>query len=50
MSDFSAEALGLVIHEHRQAQTPPMTQEELAKRAEYGKGARSQSPGSSAGS
>src|SRR4051812_1924043 len=38
MSDFSAEALGLVIHEHRQAQTPPMTQEELAKRAEYGKG------------
>jgi len=38
MNDFSAEALGLVIHEHRQAQTPPMTQEELAKRAEYGKG------------
>lgn len=38
MIDFSAEALGLVIHEHRQSQTPPMTQEELAKRAEYGKG------------
>jgi transcriptional regulator with XRE-family HTH domain len=38
MSDFSAEAMGLVIREHRQAQTPPMTQEELAKRAEYGKG------------
>ncbi|MFJ8197338.1 hypothetical protein [Streptomyces sp. NPDC096152] len=38
MSDFSAEAMGLVIREHRQAQRPPMTQEELAKRADYGKG------------
>jgi transcriptional regulator with XRE-family HTH domain len=38
MSDFSAEAMGLVIREHRQNQTPPMTQEELATRAEYGKG------------
>lgn len=38
MSDFSAEAMGLVIREHRQAQTPPRTQEELAKEAEYGKG------------
>ncbi|MFE1197327.1 helix-turn-helix domain-containing protein [Streptomyces olivaceoviridis] len=38
MNDFSAEAMGLVIREHRQAQQPPMTQEELAKRADYGKG------------
>ncbi|MFF4865580.1 helix-turn-helix domain-containing protein [Streptomyces sp. NPDC002405] len=38
MSDFSAEAMGLVVREHRQAQNPPMTQEELAERAEYGKG------------
>ncbi|GJF26459.1 hypothetical protein [Streptomyces sp. HO565] len=38
MSDFSAEAMGLVIREHRQAQRPSMTQDELAKRAEYGKG------------
>ncbi|WP_326594233.1 helix-turn-helix transcriptional regulator [Streptomyces brevispora] len=38
MSDFSAEAMGLVIREHRQAQGPSMTQEELAKRADYGKG------------
>ncbi|GHA58899.1 MULTISPECIES: helix-turn-helix domain-containing protein [Streptomyces] len=38
MNDFSAEAMGLVIREHRQAQEPPMTQEELAKRADYGKG------------
>ncbi|AEY85971.1 hypothetical protein SHJG_0694 [Streptomyces hygroscopicus subsp. jinggangensis 5008] len=27
-----------MIREHRQAQQPPMTQEELAKRADYGKG------------
>ncbi|MGV9935756.1 helix-turn-helix domain-containing protein [Streptomyces olivaceoviridis] len=38
MNDFSAEAMGLVIREHRQAQQPPMTQDELAKRADYGKG------------
>lgn len=38
MSDFSAEAMGLVVREHRQAQRPSMTQEELAERAEYGKG------------
>ncbi|WP_326754756.1 helix-turn-helix domain-containing protein [Streptomyces hirsutus] len=38
MNDFSAEAMGFVIREHRQAQRPSMTQEELAKRAEYGKG------------
>ncbi|GGZ02229.1 hypothetical protein GCM10010300_52650 [Streptomyces olivaceoviridis] len=38
MNDFSAEAMGLVIREHRQARKPPMTQEELAKRADYGKG------------
>jgi transcriptional regulator with XRE-family HTH domain len=38
MNDFSAEAMGLVIREHRQAQRPSMAQEELAKRAEYGKG------------
>lgn len=38
MNDFSAEAMGLVIREHRQAQRPSMTQDELAKRAEYGKG------------
>ncbi|MFE7385720.1 hypothetical protein ACFU9F_35785 [Streptomyces zhihengii] len=38
MNDFSAEAMGLVIREHRQAQTPSMTQEELAARADYGKG------------
>ncbi|MHA7239566.1 helix-turn-helix domain-containing protein [Arthrobacter sp. TMS1-12-1] len=38
MSGFSAEAMGLVIRKHRQAQAPPMTQDELAKRAEYGKG------------
>ncbi|MGW3466410.1 helix-turn-helix domain-containing protein, partial [Streptomyces olivaceoviridis] len=38
MNDVSAEAMGLVIREHRQAQKPPMTQEELAKRADYGKG------------
>lgn len=38
MSDFSAEAMGLVIREHRQAQGPLMTQEELAERADYGKG------------
>ncbi|WP_406731283.1 helix-turn-helix domain-containing protein [Streptomyces sp. NBC_01794] len=38
MNDFSAEAMGLVIREHRQAQRPSMTQEELAKRADYGKG------------
>ncbi|MFF2777490.1 hypothetical protein ACFVU3_21575 [Streptomyces sp. NPDC058052] len=38
MRDFSAEAMGLVIREHRQAQSPPMTQETLAERAEYGKG------------
>ncbi|MEV6422839.1 helix-turn-helix transcriptional regulator [Streptomyces sp. NPDC051662] len=38
MSDFSAEAMGLVIREHRQARGPSMTQEELAKRADYGKG------------
>ncbi|WP_406838510.1 helix-turn-helix domain-containing protein [Streptomyces sp. AHU1] len=38
MNDFSAEAMGLVIREHRQAQEPSMTQEELAERADYGKG------------
>ncbi|MBL1287059.1 helix-turn-helix domain-containing protein [Streptomyces sp. For3] len=38
MNDFSAEAMGLVIREQRQAQTPSMTQEELAKRADYRKG------------
>ncbi|MFJ7529355.1 helix-turn-helix domain-containing protein [Streptomyces griseus] len=38
MSDFSAEAMGLVIREHRQAQSPSMTQEELAEQADYGKG------------
>ncbi|MFE9866721.1 helix-turn-helix domain-containing protein [Streptomyces sp. NPDC005506] len=38
MNDYSAEAMGLVIREQRQAQTPSMTQEELAKRADYGKG------------
>ncbi|MFL9684556.1 hypothetical protein [Streptomyces sp. KL110A] len=38
MHDFSAEAMGLVIREHRLARTPAMTQEELAERAEYGKG------------
>ncbi|MFD3651394.1 helix-turn-helix domain-containing protein [Streptomyces cyaneofuscatus] len=38
MNDFSAEAMGLVIREHRQAQSPSMTQEELAERADYGKG------------
>lgn len=38
MSDFSAEAMGLVIREHRQDQSPSMTQEELAKQADYGKG------------
>lgn len=38
MNDFSAEAMGLVIREHRQAQQPPMTQEELAEQADYGKG------------
>ncbi|MFE8009110.1 hypothetical protein [Streptomyces sp. NPDC057418] len=38
MNDFSAEAMGLVIREHRQAQTPSVTQEELAARADYGKG------------
>ncbi|MFB7362040.1 hypothetical protein [Streptomyces hydrogenans] len=38
MHEFSAEAMGLVIREHRLARTPTMTQEELAERAEYGKG------------
>ncbi|MFZ3498012.1 hypothetical protein ACODT5_33130 [Streptomyces sp. 5.8] len=38
MTDFSAEAMGLVIREHRQAQSPSMTQEELAEQADYGKG------------
>ncbi|MCX4760206.1 helix-turn-helix domain-containing protein [Streptomyces sp. NBC_01275] len=38
MNDFSADAMGLVIREHRQAQRPSMTQEELARRADYGKG------------
>ncbi|MEU7336116.1 hypothetical protein [Streptomyces sp. NPDC007074] len=38
MNDFSAEAMGLVIREHRQALSPSMTQEELAKQADYGKG------------
>ncbi|MEV8030818.1 helix-turn-helix transcriptional regulator [Streptomyces sp. NPDC086182] len=38
MNDFSAEAMGLVIREYRQAQEPSMTQEELAERADYGKG------------
>ncbi|WP_174887247.1 helix-turn-helix domain-containing protein [Streptomyces abyssomicinicus] len=38
MNDFSAEAMGQVIREHRQSQTPPMTQEQLAEKAEYGKG------------
>ncbi|WP_327175684.1 helix-turn-helix domain-containing protein [Streptomyces sp. NBC_01335] len=38
MNEFSAEAMGLVIREHRQAQEPPMTQEDLGERAEYGKG------------
>ncbi|MFD3657109.1 hypothetical protein [Streptomyces sp. NPDC058620] len=38
MNDFSAEAIGLVIREHRQAQIPSMTQDKLAERADYGKG------------
>lgn len=38
MNEFSAEAMGLVIRELRQTQKPPMTQDELAKRAQYGKG------------
>ncbi|MEW2288839.1 hypothetical protein [Streptomyces sp. NPDC047841] len=38
MTDVSPEAMGLVIREHRLALTPPMTQEELAARADYGKG------------
>ncbi|MFD5936045.1 helix-turn-helix domain-containing protein [Streptomyces sp. NPDC060333] len=38
MNDFSAEAMGLVIREHRQARKPSMTQEELAEQADYGKG------------
>ncbi|MFI5617591.1 hypothetical protein [Streptomyces sp. NPDC051567] len=38
MNDFSAEAMGLVIREHRQAQKPSRTQEELAEQADYGKG------------
>ncbi|MFF1738947.1 hypothetical protein [Streptomyces mirabilis] len=38
MNDFSAEAMGFVIREHRQAQRPSMTQEELAEEADYGKG------------
>ncbi|WP_393097049.1 helix-turn-helix domain-containing protein [Streptomyces sp. LN325] len=38
MNNFSAEAMGLVIREHRQAQKPSMTQEELAEQADYGKG------------
>ncbi|MET8021397.1 helix-turn-helix domain-containing protein [Streptomyces decoyicus] len=38
MNDFSAEAMGLVIREHRQAQKPSVTQEELAEQADYGKG------------
>lgn len=38
MNDFSAEAMGLVIREHRQARRPSMTQEELAEQADYGKG------------
>ncbi|MFG3196252.1 hypothetical protein ACGFYT_08970 [Streptomyces sp. NPDC048208] len=38
MNDFSAEAMGLVIREHRQALSPPLTQEELARKAEYGRG------------
>ncbi|MGW5434125.1 helix-turn-helix domain-containing protein [Streptomyces sp. NPDC004059] len=38
MNDFSAEAMGLVIREHRQAQRPSMTQEGLAEQADYGKG------------
>ncbi|MGM1079747.1 helix-turn-helix domain-containing protein [Streptomyces sp. H28] len=38
MNDFSAEAMGLVIREHRQAKRPSMTQEELAEQADYGKG------------
>lgn len=38
MNDFSAEAMGLVIREHRQDQWPSMTQEGLAERADYGKG------------
>ncbi|RPF29024.1 hypothetical protein [Georgenia muralis] len=38
MDSFSAEAMGLTIRERRQAQSPPMTQQELASLAEYGKG------------
>ncbi|WP_327260855.1 hypothetical protein OG444_04470 [Streptomyces sp. NBC_01232] len=38
MNEFSAEAMGLVIREHRQARIPAITQEELAERADYGKG------------
>ncbi|MEU8674218.1 helix-turn-helix transcriptional regulator [Streptomyces sp. NPDC048560] len=38
MNEFSAEAMGLVIREHRQARRPAMTQEELAEQADYGKG------------
>ncbi|MGW3112586.1 helix-turn-helix domain-containing protein [Streptomyces sp. NPDC001091] len=30
--------MGLVIREHRQALSPPLTQEELARKAEYGRG------------
>ncbi|WP_432151618.1 helix-turn-helix domain-containing protein [Streptomyces sp. bgisy029] len=38
MNDFSAEAMGLVIREHREARSPSMTQEDLAEQAGYGKG------------
>ncbi|MGW4806488.1 helix-turn-helix domain-containing protein [Kitasatospora sp. NPDC004272] len=38
MNDFSAQAMGQVIREHRQARQPLMTQVELARKAEYGKG------------
>ncbi|MFI1064534.1 MULTISPECIES: hypothetical protein [Streptomyces] len=38
MNEFSAEAMGLVIREYRLDQSPSMTQDELARRADYGKG------------
>lgn len=37
--DFSLEALGSVIRERREAKVPPMTQDELGRRAGYGAGA-----------
>lgn len=37
--EFSLEALGLVIREHREARVPTMTQDELGVQARYGAGA-----------